>query len=253
MELKEVYTAHCPDQIYDRHCHTHYEIIYVIEGSVKVNLEGIHYVLEQGSSIVIEPLRYHTITGDDTVYHRLIIDFSVNEIPEDLQEALTQRLSRQAVFPSTLLKQLCGYYGSYGEKHLPLLRAIFVHNLYELVLSDVQADALSGQQRSKLLQGVIACVDANMEQSISVRELAEQFFVSESTLCHQFKEEMKIPLKQYILRKKMMYAKSLILGGTSPGEAATACGYKNYASFYKVFLKFTGQAPSVLSFAKKEM
>ena len=66
MELKEVYTAHCPDQIYDRHCHTHYEIIYVIEGSVNVNLEGIHYVLEQGSSIVIEPLRYHTITGDDT-------------------------------------------------------------------------------------------------------------------------------------------------------------------------------------------
>ena len=46
---------------------------------------------------------------------------------------------------------------------------------------------------------------------------------------------------------------TLILAGTTPGEAATACGYKNYASFYKVFLKFTGQSPSALSFAKKEM
>ena len=64
---------------------------------------------------------------------------------------------------------------------------------------------------------------------------------------------MKIPLKQYILRKKMMYAKSLILAGTSPGEAAVACGYKNYASFYKMFLKFTGQSPNGCSFAKKEI
>ena len=54
---------------------------------------------------------------------------------------------------------------------------------------------------------------------------------------------MQISLKQYILQKKMMYAKSLLEKGTAPGTAAALCGYKNYASFYKIFLKVTGQAP----------
>lgn len=253
MELKEVYTAHCPDQIYDRHCHTHYEIIYVVEGSVNINLEGVHYVLEQGMSVLIAPLCYHIVTGNDTVYHRLIIDFTQDEIPEDLCEGLSVRLCSQAVFPSSLLQQMYLYHRQYDRKHEPLLNAVFIQSLYEMVFSPDEITALPQKRRSKLLQDIITYVDANLEKNISLQELAEQFFASESTLCHQFKEEMKIPLKQYILRKKMMYAKSLILAGTSPGEAAVACGYKNYASFYKMFLKFTGQSPNGCSFAKKEI
>ena len=257
MEMQTVYSEQCPDRIYDRHCHTHYEIIYVLGGSVTVNLEGSHYFLEEGSFLVIEPLRYHIVTGNNTLYHRLLVDFTRSEIPEDLYEKFDRRMRLQPVFSSGALsgcfEQLYHVHKDYADAHLPLLNAVFVQALYMLSFTEVIRQTAPEERKGKLLQAVISYVDENMSKTISLRELGEYLFVSESTLCHMFKEEMKISLKQYILRKKMMYAKSLILAGTTPGEAATACGYKNYASFYKVFLKFTGQAPSVISFAKKEM
>ena len=69
-------------------------------------------------------------------------------------------------------------------------------------------------------------------------------YMSESALCHLFKQEMKISLKQYILQKKMLNAKALLQQGMSPGAVAEACGYKNYPSFYKIFLKVTGLTPA---------
>ena len=55
---------------------------------------------------------------------------------------------------------------------------------------------------------------------------------------------MKTSLKRYVLEKKMMYARALIQQGTAPGVAAVSCGYKNYASFYKMFCKIVGKTPT---------
>lgn len=256
MEIQAVYTQLCPDRIYDRHCHTHYEIIYVLDGSVTVNLEGSHFFLDKGSCIVIEPLRYHIVTGNNTLYNRLLVDYSRDEIPEDLYEQFDRRVAAQPVFfageLSGYFEQLHRAYKDYGSSHLPLLNAVFVQILYMLSFAEAIKQTAPEEHRSKLLQSVIAYVDDNLNRAIALQDLAEHLFVSESTLCHLFKEEMKIPLKQYILRKKMMYAKSLILDGVAPGEAAEACGYKNYASFYKIFLKFTGVAPGQLLLQKRK-
>ena len=55
-------SEHSSDRIYDRHCHEDYGILFVLEGSIRINLEGQQVLLEENSGVVIEPLKYHIVT-----------------------------------------------------------------------------------------------------------------------------------------------------------------------------------------------
>ncbi|MGN1077019.1 MAG: helix-turn-helix domain-containing protein [Candidatus Gallimonas sp.] len=51
-------------------------------------------------------------------------------------------------------------------------------------------------------------------------------------------------MTKHILQKKMYYAAQLLREGMPASEVAFKCGYDNYSSFYKVFLRIIGTPPS---------
>lgn len=243
-----VRTPNCFDRIYDQHCHTHFEVLFVLEGSIKLNVEGAHILLEKDTGIIIEPLKYHIVTGNNTAYHRLIIFFEQDFIPLQIRGRFLGNIRDNYVFSSESLAQLFRKYSAVLEKGDPayalLLDAILTESIYALAMDErIHAESPDSKRTGKLKQ-IISFIDENMDREILLEDIAARMYMSQSAVCHLFKEEMNISLKQYILQKKMIYAKSLLSQGVSPGEAAAACGYKNYASFYKIFLKITGKSPA---------
>lgn len=245
-----VRTANCFDQIYDQHCHADYELLFVLKGSIKLNIEGEHILLEENSGIIIEPLKYHIVTGNNTAYHRLIVTFDREIIPQEIYPLFSESLSRNCRFFSDRLCDLFRRYASALEKndgiYDRLLDAIFTEAIYGLTFDNSMASETPESKRTEKMKQIVAFIDNNLDREISLGEIAAQLYLSQSSLCHVFKEEMNISVKQYILQKKMMYAKYLLSIGTAPAAAASACGYKNYASFYKIFLKNTGVNPAQL-------
>lgn len=248
VKAEVVRTEYCFDQIYDQHCHANYELLFVLKGSIKLNLEGEHILLNEDDGIIITPLKYHIVTGSNGTYHRLIVTFDKDAVPSELYPQFLQSLKRNYRFSSKPLSSLFRRYASMLEKNDAvydrLLHAIFTEAVYELTFGDpVPSEIPDGKPRDKIRQ-IVSYINRNLDREISLGEIAEELYMSESSLCHIFKAEMNISLKQYILQKKMMYAEYLLRNGTSPAAAASACGYKNYASFYKMFLKNTGIKPS---------
>lgn len=242
-----VRTENSARQIYDQHCHGDFEILYILSGSTQLNLEGEQILLRENTGIVVEPLKYHIVTGKNPRYHRLVLTFSPEAVPEAVYDRFLSRIRTNALFSE---EEVCRIFGrlstvlEMGDAAFePLVQAMLTEALYALAYENtaVQPEAES-KSRSKLKQ-ITSFVDGNLHRQISLGDIAGQLFMSESSLCHLFRQEMGISLKQYILQKKMMYAKSLLQKGTAPGTAAALCGYKNYASFYKIFQKITGMTP----------
>ncbi len=247
MGIKVCKDEYCSNLLFNRHCHTYYEIIYVLKGSVNIDIEGQHILLSENAGIVIEPLRYQIIIGNDCVYHRLVLSFGREGIPDEIRDAFCKNVRKNFVFRSESLTQHCLKIAQLQEERNPIYQtlcdAVFTQILYDLSFYDSPTSFLPQSKRAEKVQQIVAYVDNHLRKDIYLDDIASYFGMSKSSICHIFKEEMKISLKQYILHKKILYAKTLIQQGMSPGKAAQACGYRNYASFYKSYLKITGQTP----------
>lgn len=243
-----VRTGNCANRIYDQHCHTYYEVLFVIKGSVQLNIEGKTTVLYESTGIIIEPLKYHIVTGNQTDYHRLILLFDEKDIPEGIVELFTDNMRANSAFSSVVLAELFRRYADVLERndraYLPLQSAIFTEILYELALEKRNPVRALEDKKSHRLKCIIEYVEENLSREIRLSDVATAVYMSESAVCHLFKDMMKTSLKQYIIEKKMMYARSLIQQGFTPGAVSVACGYKNYAAFYKMFCKIVGKSPT---------
>lgn len=241
-------TENCANRIYDQHCHANYEVLFVMKGSVQLNIEGNVTVLYENTGIIIEPLQYHIVTGNQTDYHRLILWFEEGDIPEEIRALFIDNMRTNRVFASSELIALFKRYITAIERNSDLYHslkdAIFIEILYALSLEERNPISLPENKTGNRLRRIIDYVDKNLAREIRLSDIASAVYLSESAVCHLFKDEMKTSIKKYIIEKKMMYAKSLLQQGMTPGAAASACGYRNYASFYKMFCKIVGKSPA---------
>lgn len=85
-------------------------------------------------------------------------------------------------------------------------------------------------------------IDAHYNQPVSVGMLAGMFHISPSHLAHLFKKCMNTGIKQYILWRRILEAKTILASNPSikAVELARMVGFKDYALFHRCFGRDTG-------------
>jgi AraC-like DNA-binding protein len=102
------------------------------------------------------------------------------------------------------------------------------------------------------IQHVINWIQQNLSKPIAARKLARSVYLSEDRFLHLFKEQLGLPLRQYILYQRIMTALMEYLRGKNLTEAAYLAGFSDSAHFTRTFIAMNGFKPS--DFAKhKEM
>ena len=102
------------------------------------------------------------------------------------------------------------------------------------------------------IQRAINWIQQNLSNPISAHKLAESIYLSEDRFLHLFKEQIGLPLRQYILYQRIMTATMEYLRGKNLTEAAYLAGFSDSAHFTRTFIAMNGIKPS--QFAKhKEM
>jgi AraC-like DNA-binding protein len=94
------------------------------------------------------------------------------------------------------------------------------------------------------LQKLLDYINRNLENELAVKDLAELAGISEPHLYAQFKKYLKLSPHQYIMRRRLLKAKRLLVSSPSGiKEISFECGFANIECFYRAFKKQCGLSP----------
>lgn len=102
-------------------------------------------------------------------------------------------------------------------------------------------------QSQKVHSGITAIaeyINQNIVESITIDDICRHFGVSRSYLFKAFTESYHEPPKQYIIRKKIMLAQQLLTSGERPLSVCERCGFSDYSTFYRAYVRIIGTPPS---------
>lgn len=245
------------------HHHDFYEVYFFLGGSVDYQVEGQTYRLQPGDLLLISPLELHQpiIHPDRDPYQRIVLWIS----PDFLHQHSTANTSlvhcfdiscpthtnllrlppqQQEQIRATLDELLHQTENDqYGRDVLcPALLLQFLVLLNRLIPSE------SGSPRQEkeptLTDRVIAYIGEHYSQPLSLDSLAEQFFVSKYHLSHEFAHVMGVSVYRYITLKRLLMAKQMLSAGLRPTKVYEACGFGDYANFYRAFKSEYGCSPT---------
>lgn len=246
------------------HSHSFYEFHFIGDGYVRRYTENAVCDMEPGCISIMPPQLFHRVTQEHAktssiLYRRILLYVSVNF----MHFLETDQFKIARIFDD---------FGHPGDRYLQLNReemSTFYRPLQQIVRIDRDDEPMQHLQNRaqimllltrlaeyiannrfstwseepSLVYKVITYINANLSENLSLDSLAARFFVSKFYLAHRFKEYTQLSLHQYVLIRRMIYAQSLLRSGESPTTVAKLCGYREYSSFYKVFLRETGKTP----------
>lgn len=94
------------------------------------------------------------------------------------------------------------------------------------------------------LSAILKYINQNINENLSLDELAQRFSLSKFYLTRRFKELTGLSLHQFIVKKRLTRARYLISVGVDPYRAAVDAGFNNYSHFSRTFKSYFGQNPS---------
>ena len=230
--------------------HEYHELILFIDGDVDFYSDEMHVKLVPDQLIIIPKEKYHqfVINGNENNYVRCVFSFyETPEIRELLDGAFYNvrviEASEYALILVNKIIELSQSELSSQQKNV-LLRAMLIVLISEISCEMPHRESLEKTARSPLLMKCIDYINHNLFGDISIKKLAKQLNVSQSTISHTFKKEMNISPYRYILQKRLINAQTRIANGESATAVAFECGFSDYSGFYKQYKKAFGVVPS---------
>ena len=209
-------------------------------------------------SLIISPKeQFHQFDpiGDENEYCRYVLQF--DDVP-GLSKVISDVMSKIRIITSVrvesinLFKKLEELSVSRipQDEKCSLLYAIFTEILFEIKYhySNTKSEEITSNYK---IQEIIKYIEAHYLEEISIKSIAKDLNFSETVISHTFKKAMNISVYNYILKKKLTHAYTLIKSGYTATEAAIHCGFAEYSGFYKMFLKYFGISPSKIKQRKK--
>ncbi len=247
-------------QTYPYHRHNGCEIYYFMQGNINLYIEENCYHPQPGELAILPPNCLHRIVSlDEQIYERVTINIK-ESVFERLSTATTDlsacfhadRVLEPTPFqlPAKLQGQFLQFCNGLEEAlHLNVYGADIMTQVYlsQLLLMVNQAYQQCYSNKNNLMPPLVKdtmkYIQEHLEQQITVEELSQYFYQSQTSVSRLFKKHTGLTLREYILDCRIEHAKKMLLAGHSVSEACYASGFHDYANFIRSFKKVVGLAP----------
>ena len=242
------------------HSHTYVEILYCRNAADVEYLVGSdRYKLQPGDIVLIPPGISHRPILPEALPEPYVRDVLwVNaDFLASLEEIFPQS-SVSRLTPITLLRTAGTHWEFLSDlfhagvleesRKQPGWEAIVMGNSLKILayLGRACVDHGAGilkAEKPELLDKVTAYIEAHYTEHITIKELAQKFFVSDSSISHHFKQKMGISIYHYVTQRRLISAKNLISEGVPLEQVATRVGFSDYSAFYRAFKQEFGISP----------
>lgn len=246
------------------HYHDYYEVCCFLSGDIEYWIEGRIYRPKPGDILLINPseLHRHIVKKPTHTYERIVLwikkDYLENlkfDIPlsgcfNSKSFETARHIKPTPVMRTDIISKLSElarefYSDEYGAKlcaYSIFLRFMVELNRLSLTIGDNREDEY---EQSSLVINVLQYIGEHYSEELSLDFLSQMFFVSKYHLSHEFSSAVGTSIYKYILLKRLLSARQMLLSGVTPGEAALRCGFKDYTSFFRAFKGEYGISPRV--------
>lgn len=231
------------DLSFPLHMHRCYEIILLLEGSMKVCVEEDEYVIGAGDMILIKPNRVHSLETETSSRHKLCI-FSPELIAAVSSQIIKYRL-QSPVLPQvpSLYREL--FEGMDKQAGIARIKG-FLYSICDLFCSSLdfsREDVSSGKHH--LIRDVFLYVEENMSSPCSLASAADALGYSASYLSRVFNAMVGMPYTAYVQQVKISHACYLLRNTDhSITEIVSRCGYASVITFNHSFRQVIGCNPT---------
>lgn len=250
-----------PDMV-EVHHHDFYEVYFLLGGKVSYWVEGRIIHMTPGDLLFINPMELHRPMPDpdEPVCERFVL-----WVHRDyLEELSTPQLSLSSCFDtarpdhSHLIRPTAAERAAVTARMGELVREYYSKDLGSdisargaflqlIVYLNRLARGAEGiredEQLSALVQNAMQYIGEHIGSPMSLEEIAGQLFVSKYHLSHAFSAEVGVSVYRYILLRRLLLARQLLLDGEPAGQVCRSCGFSDYTSFYRAFKSEYGISP----------
>ena len=237
-----------PGSIGGLHCHSGFELLYLISGGMTHVVEDRKYLLKSGDLILVRHSTYHYMESlTDELYERYNILFDPEQIGVDLSwlpkdmEVISLLNNPVAMGLFEKLDYYCE--GLSAEEFGKLLEQMIRELFLNLRISS------DNRHREKIVDSpmltrVLTYINDNLFTITDVEEIAQALYISPSNLFTLFRTSLRQTPKKYITEKRLLAAQRRILAGHKPTEVFKECGFRDYTTFFRSYTARFGHAPS---------
>ncbi len=241
------------------HWHDTLEILYCLNGSIRVHVDGQSINLSHKQFIVFDTNEVHSIHSDSSLYMFICIQIDKRQlaayIPDlDLYRIVCRPLPVEHPDYDHYL-QLCRdilRLLSYNKKEAPTdtlrlngaVLSIFADLIdYFSIFTPVQN---IGRQKkpNDTIREIITYVNEHFTENIQLEDMADMCGFSKEYFCRFFKQHMGVTFLRYLGEVRIAHAGRLLTtSDISISDAMAECGFTNQTIFNRLFKEIYGMTP----------
>jgi len=231
-----------------------YLVVLVLSGSGTLMYDGQLYPLQQGSCFFIDCMTpYYHQSSETNPWELIWVHFN-GATSKSYYEYFSTH-SAPAFLPQNFqelhekLKSLLDV-NTRSDFSAEITSSRLIVDILSMLLQDITNSREEKHPSLLKMAEVRAYLDEHYTEKFSLDELSEQFFISKYHLSREFRNYYSVTLNQYVISKRITYAKKLLrFSDFTLEEIARSCGFYDASYLNKQFKKSEGISAS--DFRKK--
>lgn len=247
----------------DLHSHDFYEMLLFISGKVDYQVEDKTYHLRPRDIVLTNNKEIHRpIVKEGRPYDRYVLwihpqflEMIQEKFGDDLSLCFQSsssshynllRSTPKLLYSITMILEELIQLKESQEDSKALLETclltsllIYCNQAYRTTNLNLEEDV----EYNHKISDIIFYINNNLEEPLALETVADAFYISKFHLTRLFKEITGLTFHQYILKKRLNWAKSLLLEGKSATDASLSGGFNDYSHFSRTFKKEFGLSP----------
>ena len=239
------------------HIHECYEIIHIIRSRIIYTVEESEYLLSDGDIIITRPDELHSFRfPEECEYTREFLHIypgfitnvpELNVMFESRKRGTFNQIPADKVKKYGLDKIFDDIYNTCSNPS-PQTDMIVFANTILLAAKICQMLAEDAPVYPKIdsnskIKTIYNYIDLHYMDDITTDSIANEMLMSVASIRRLFKRATGMSVKSYISLRRITAAKNRIMVGQKAKNVYVKCGFKDYSTFYRTFIKYVGMSP----------